>query len=180
MTSSRRPERVVWALYRVPTIRPVTSSMKGSYCYRCPAFHSTNCSLASSESFLYQIYKFPGGFNHSNAELDTFLNASGAHSHWSLSSWTIYTSRNSEYRDCADMEVNWVATTRFRNVDVKESSDGRLPNGFLDGHWRGSSSECNLSSYWVLPLSGFVLKLSSRSSSRINHWCLLVQTDREW
>jgi len=52
MTIAGMPERVVWVVYFVPTMRPVTSSTKGSYRYRSPPFHGTNCSPASLECFL--------------------------------------------------------------------------------------------------------------------------------
>jgi hypothetical protein len=68
--------------------------------------------------------------------------------------------------------------TRFPDVDVKESFDGRLPIAFLNGPRRGSSSDCELPSRRSLSLLCIVLRSSLRSSSWIDLLLLLVLEER--
>jgi len=116
-------QRAISESYTVRTIRPVTWSIHGSYCPWFSAFHATNCSPASFESFLSWLYTSVGEFNCLNTESNTFLDASGSCCHSSSSSETPSTSQCSGCRGLAYVGVHRVATTPFpvstqRNVSM--------------------------------------------------------------
>jgi len=77
MTITRIPERVVWALYSAPAMRPVMFRAHRSYCHTFQAFHATNYSPALFESFLWSMYTVACEFNRLNALLNPFLDTNG-------------------------------------------------------------------------------------------------------